>query len=321
MRHVFIINPVSGKKNVAFSMHSQIDEAAKSLGIVPEIEVTNAPKHATHLAAEAAKKGDAVRLYAVGGDGTLNEVFYGAYPFANAEVACVPCGSGNDFIRYFGQASDFLNIPAQMAGSAVAVDLIKVDGGISVAITSAGLDAEVAHGIPKYRRIPLLGGSMAYNISIAERLLRPLGKQLSITIDGNTFEGKYLICAVCNASHYGGGYNAAPMAQIDDGILNVILVKKVSRLLIPEIIGKYKNGKHYQNGAIIPSLSAMIQHIKARNVEVHAVNGEPFVLNIDGETGPAPRLTAQIMPQAARFVLPAHLAKPAHGTKKIAQEQ
>ncbi|MGD9559353.1 MAG: diacylglycerol kinase family protein [Oscillospiraceae bacterium] len=304
MEHVFIINPVSGKKGVAEGLRTAIEAAAKARGVPVSICHTRAPRHATQIAQSHAQAGGAVRLYAVGGDGTLNEVFTGAYPFPNAEVASIPCGSGNDFVRSLGTVDDFLDIPAQLAGTAVSIDLMQVDAGISAAITSAGLDANVAYNIPKYRRLPLVGGSMAYNISILEQLLKPLGMPLSISLDGHTQQGNYLIATVCNGQYYGGGFRAAPMASLDDGVLEVILVKKLSRFQIASIIGKYKKGAHYADGAIIPSLRHAFQHFRAQEVTITPTGTRPFILNVDGECGPAPRLYAKVMPKAARFVLP-----------------
>ncbi len=304
MRHVFIINPVSGQKDAGQHLLPGIEAAAAACGVAAEHVLTNAPRHAVRLAQEYAKDGEPVRLYAVGGDGTLNEVLEGAYPYPNAAVGCVPCGSGNDFVRFFGGGAPFLDIAAQFAGSVFPMDLIQTDNGICAAITSTGLDAEVAYNISKYRRIPLLGGSMAYNISILEKLLRPLGKQLAITVDGKRCDGKYLIATVCNARHYGGGYNAAPEAMLDDGVLDVILVKKISRLLIASIIGKYKNGLHVKDGEVVPALQKHMAYLRGREVLIAPSGPQPFILNVDGECGPAPRLWAKVLPLAARFIVP-----------------
>ena len=305
MRHIFIVNPVSGKRDAAQHLLPDIRQAVEKCGVTAEYHTTKAPGHATQLAADFAKEGGPVRLYAVGGDGTLNEVLRGAYPYPNAEVASVPCGSGNDFVRAFGGTTPFLNFCNQIHGSTMEIDLIQTDeDGICAAITSTGLDAEVAYNIPKYRRIPLLGGSMAYNISILEKLLKPLGKQLSITVDGQETQGKFLIAAVCNARHYGGGYEAAPYATLDDGLLDVILVKKISRLLIASIIGKYKRGAHLAEGHILPSLAKHMTFLRGKEVAIRPMGPEPFILNVDGECAPAPRLYAKVMPRAARFVVP-----------------
>ena len=102
-----------------------------------------------------------VRFYACGGDGTLNEVFSGAYRYPDAQVACVPLGSGNDFVKNFGTAEEFLDLEDNIAGIAVPVDLMQVgESQISAAICSVGLDAAVAYSIPHFRRLPLCGGTM-----------------------------------------------------------------------------------------------------------------------------------------------------------------
>lgn len=310
MKHVFIVNPVSGKTNAGKNMVPLIEAAAQKCGIEFELDYTEAPRHAVQLARQYAEGGEAVRLYAVGGDGTLNEVMCGSYPYKNAEVACIPVGSGNDFVRNFGVAEDFLKLAEQIKGKAIPIDLMQVDDGISAAITSVGLDADVAYRIPKYRRIPLLGGSMAYNISIVESLLSPLGKAVRITVDGQAYEGKYLIAAVCNGKTYGGGFCAAPVANLQDGILDVIMVKKVSRLRIAGIIGKYKNGRHFNQGEIIPEFKDIISYYRCKEVEIVPAEKPEFVVNVDGECAPAPRLYAKVMPLAGRFVLPQKLYKP-----------
>lgn len=305
MKHIFIINPISGKEDAGRLLVPRIIEACKRAGVEYETIPTQAPRHATEIAQEYSAAGDPVRFYSVGGDGTLNEILLGAYPFPNAEVSAVPCGSGNDFVRSFSEPDIFLDLRQQICGKAVEIDLIGVDdGGVSAAITSAGLDAEVAYNIPKYRRIPFLGGTMAYNISILEKLMKKLGKRLRLEIDGKVREGDYLISAVCNGQTYGGGYRAAPDAVLNDGVLEYVLVKKMSRARIATVIGKYKKGAHVKNGRVVPELRDVIEYGRAREIVIKPVDKGDFILNVDGECGPAPRLYAKVMPRAAKFVLP-----------------
>ncbi len=308
MEHIFIVNPIAGQEDSARKMVPYIHEAAANCGITAITEVTKAPLHAAQIARKYSETGRPVRLYAVGGDGTLNELFSGAYQHKNAEVASVPCGSGNDFVRTFGEVNQFLDIEDQIKGQAVDIDLMQVNDGVSAAITSTGLDAEVAYNIPKYRRFPMLGGTMAYNISIIERVLKPLGKELRVTIDGEVAEeDNFLIATVCNGKTYGGGYIAAPMADVQDGTLEVILVKKVSRLKIAAIIGKYKNGRHIKNGKVDPRYNKVIKYYRAKEVKIEPIGDEPFILNVDGECGPDNILDVKVLPQSARFVLPASM--------------
>lgn len=87
---------------------------------------------------------------------------------------------------------------------------MRTDRGVAAAICSAGLDAQVAYGIPKFRRLPLCGGQMAYNLSIVQQVCGRLGRRLRIVADGREYTGEYLMAAVCNGVSYGGGFRAAP---------------------------------------------------------------------------------------------------------------
>ena len=228
--------------------------------------------------------------------------------YKRQQVASVPCGSGNDFIRTFGQSARFLDIAAQMTGRAVPVDLIEANGGVCAAICSVGVDSEVAYGIPKFRRLPFCGGSMAYQLSIALRVLRPLAKHLRVTVDGRTFEGDYVIATVCNGKSYGGGYFAAPEASVTDGLLDVVLVKKLSRLRLAKVLGVYQRGGHLHGGQVREDLRDIMQFFRAREVSISPPGGMRPIVNIDGECAPAGGLRARVLPLAASFVLPAPLA-------------
>ena len=150
MEHIFIVNPISGKADASLFLVPQLIEAAKRADVPYKILLTERPRHAVELAQQAAANG-AVRCYACGGDGTLNEVFEGVWRAGNpqAEVASVPCGSGNDFIRNFGVAAEFLDISDSIAGRSVPIDLMRTHRGVAAAIGSVGVDAEVAYRIPK----------------------------------------------------------------------------------------------------------------------------------------------------------------------------
>ena len=93
------------------TLEPAIREAAEKLSIPYQILVTRYPGHAREIAAQYAEKGRPVRFYACGGDGTFNEVVAGTLGHPEAETACVPCGSGNDFVRNFGTREEFLDLP------------------------------------------------------------------------------------------------------------------------------------------------------------------------------------------------------------------
>lgn len=234
MKHVFIVNPVSGKADASGTLVPQIITEAKRLGADYAIELTQYHRHAVELARAAAEEANGpVRLYACGGDGTFGQVLEGAYPYPQAEVACVPCGSGNDFVRNYGAREDFLDLADLMQGSAVPIDLIETPFGVSAAICSAGLDAKVAYGIPRFRRLPLCGGSMAYNLSIVQCLCSRLSSRVRVELDGETFEEDCILTAICNGGWYGGGYQAAPEASLDDGLWTLCWCAKSAACALP----------------------------------------------------------------------------------------
>lgn len=167
MHTLFLLNPTAGKTDCTRTLPQQIEAAAARAGLAPEaytIQVTTHAGHARELANAAARQarqaGETLRIYTAGGDGTFNEALTGAYGYENTAVGCLPFGSGNDFLRTFGTKEEFLDLDAQLAGGPVSIDLMDTSLGLSATICAAGLDAQVAYGIPKFRRIPLCGGEI-----------------------------------------------------------------------------------------------------------------------------------------------------------------
>ncbi|MBQ8647619.1 MAG: YegS/Rv2252/BmrU family lipid kinase [Oscillospiraceae bacterium] len=304
MRYVLIVNPVSGKADASLTLVPRIVEACAKADVEYEICLTDHRGHAEELARSEAEKGEPVRLYACGGDGTLNEVLRGACGYDNAAVGCVPCGSGNDFIRNFGTKAQFADLDAQIEGTEYPIDLMSTNAGLCASICAAGLDAQVAYGIPKFRRFPLCGGSMAYLLSIAGSLCGKLGHRLSSEVDGRRMTEDCLLVAICNGTTYGGGFNAAPEADLQDGLLDVIVVRKVSRLRIAGILGIYKKGAHLKNGVVQPSVEDVLIYRRARSVKLHCLDDRDIIATVDGECAPTREVSVRVMPLAGRVVLP-----------------
>mgnify|MGYP002229606815 FL=1 len=144
MKHVFIINPRAGKGKALELIRPQIEAYINEHNLDAEIHVPDSPHAAQDFIRAEASKGQPVRFYACGGDGTLFEAVNGAFGHPNAEVAVLPLGSGNDFIRLFGTQEQFLNIDAQVNGTALELDCIKCGDKIAINQCSMGVDAEVA---------------------------------------------------------------------------------------------------------------------------------------------------------------------------------
>lgn len=301
MRHVFILNPVAGKNKVALSLRGKIDAYFLKH---PEVEycirLTDGVGSATRIAAEECARGGPVRLYACGGDGTLQETASGIpIHSTDIELAVIPCGSGNDFVRTYGGSSAFSNIADLIEGDAVSVDAVDCGDCISLNIAAIGLDAAVGLKMNKYKMLPGVSGSMAYNLAVVDVVCHPIGVDMTIEIDtpdGTIHRsGKYLMTLAANGRFYGGGYQGAPTALTDDGLLNFVLVKKISRFEIPFVLGKYKTGKH-EGVKCIETICGASMRVKA---------AIPAVCTIDGECFTTDEITFKVIPNAFKLTLPA----------------
>ena len=306
MEYILIVNPAAGKANAAMSLLPELTRYCKQQGLAYTVEATQYPGHGQEISARWAHTGRQVCLCACGGDGTLHEVINGAYGFPNASVACFPCGTGNDFVRTFGTTGSFL-APSQLdKGEELYIDLIRTHNGFSAGVCSAGIDASVAYGIPKYRRLPFCGGETAYRLSIVENLCRHIGTPMAIQVDEERFSGEFLMVTIANGTTYGGGFCAAPEALADDGLLDVLLVKKIGRAKIARVLPLYQKGKHMQGEKIIPQLQDIILYRRAKRVALSS--HVPFVATEDGECEKNTGFEAAVEPAALRFRLPASLA-------------
>ena len=297
MKQVFILNPAAGKGAPALQLREQID--AVFTGRDVEICVTDAPGEATSLVRSRAMQGNPVRFYACGGDGTLREVVAGVQGCQNAEVACVPCGSANDFVRIFRGAGSFLDLSAQAAGLAVPLDGIDCGGKLAIGLCALGMDAAVAYKMIRYKHLPLVSGPMAYNLAIVDCFLHRIGCDLEVTMeleDGSeqVETGRFFFALAANGQYYGGGYRGAPMASPTDGLLDFVLVRAMRRVRIPGFLKKYKAGEHL-------SLPVCL-HARGRRMRVRAA--QPAVATADGECFVTREAAFSVMPGAVRFVVP-----------------
>ena len=313
MRYLFILNPAAGKQDCTVQLIPQLQQAAVRAGIPVDAVATCKTEYAGHAKAlaraaaeEAAKAGEQLHIWTAGGDGTLVEALTGVQGFANAAVGCLPYGSGNDFLRTYGTRAEFTDLDAQLAGREVTIDLLETSLGLSATICAAGLDAQVAYGIPKFRRIPLCGGEVSYLLSIVEQLCGHIGRRVTFTIDDEELTVDCLMCAICNGRAYGGGFLAAPEADPADGWLDVMIVRRVGRLTIAKLLGMYKSGRHFVNGQLTEEAKPYFLYRRARRVALRPADGRgPIVATADGECAPCDAVEAVLRPLSGRILLPA----------------
>ena len=293
MKHLFIINPAAGSRDRTKAYTETIEALCKDLDY--RIEVSKAPGHCRDLAREAAESGEEYRIYACGGDGTLNEVAAGAAGYSNAAVTVFSGGSGNDFVKLFSEPKAFFELERLLDADEATFDMIAVGDDLALNICSVGLDARIAADVASYKRIPLLQGFRAYAVSTAINLFKGISEHYKVEIDGQVYDSRFTFVCVCNGRFYGGGFNPVPEADPTDGQLDVLLVDKVSLLQVPFIIGKYKDGRYRELGKLVRSL---------RTQEVKVTSDNPTAINLDGEGRNASEVTFRLSDKKLRFFYP-----------------
>ena len=307
MKHIFIINPAAGSRDRTQEYAPMIRHACNTRDLDFEIAISKCPGDCTRLAREAAMSGEEVRIYACGGDGTLNEVMAGAAGFPNAAITVFSSGSGNDFVKLFDDPKAFYDLERLLDAEEATFDLIDCNGDLSINICCVGLDARIGNDVSNYKRLPLLHGFRAYLASTVVNVIRGISEHYHVEVDGEVIDGKFTFICICNGRFYGGGFNPVPEADPTDGKLDVLLVKHISRAQVPLIIGKYKEGRYKE-------LSKIARYIKTDSIKVTCDKSTP--INLDGEIRWAETAEFKVAREKIRFFYPRGLTWQAKETAK-----
>lgn len=303
-KHLFILNPVAGKSSCINSMTKAILDAVKSLNKETdeyEIMNTGAKGDAGAFTANTAKSYDGeVRVYACGGDGTLNEVVSAAVDHPNVSVCPVPVGSGNDFVRCFENIpkEKFLDINACLRGKTVPCDVLKVDDRYSVNIISVGLDAVTGLRQKKFKKLPLISAGAAYKVALGLSFLTNMKNKISFEIDETPFDAgnEYVTLGVVgNGRWYGGGFKATPYAEIGDGLIDFVTIRTISRIEFLKYVSIYKRGEHIEK-------MPFVKYVRCKKIKMIA--DKPLTLQLDGEIYTAKDPVVEVLPAATRIILP-----------------
>ena len=299
MTHLFIINPAAGSRDRTKEYSVAIHEACHTKGLSYRIEVSKAPGDCTRIAREAAQSGEEYRIYACGGDGTLNEVVAGAAGFDNVAITVYSGGSGNDFVKLFDDPKAFFDLEKLLDPEEATFDLIRCNDDLSLNICSVGLDARIGTDVSRYKRLPLLQGFRAYAVSTLVNVIKGISEHYVVEVNGETVDARQTMICACNGRFYGGGFNPVPEADPTDGMLDVLLVKHVSRLQVPGVIGKYKGGRYKE-------LPKLVRHFRTDRVVIRC--DKPTPINLDGELRVAQTVEMSVAKEKIRFFYPKGLS-------------
>lgn len=297
LKHIFVVNPAAGKQDAT----EYVKNAVEGLNVDYEIYKTKCQGDATRYVEELAKTGEQYRVYACGGDGTFNEVASGAVDKDNISVSVFPCGSGNDYIKYYGSVDEFKDIESLVNGVDTKIDIMKVHGRYAVNFVHFGFDSACLMTMSKVRRKKIIGGKHAYTTGVVTALINGMKHRCIVKVDGKQLGGdKMLLCTVGNGKFVGGKYKCAPLSDNADGLLEICHVNPVSRLRFLTLIGAYEKGTHLDD----KRFEKYVNYTRGTVVEVESTTDEEMHFSIDGELHFAKNFKVEILKHAVNFVVP-----------------
>lgn len=294
MRAVIIFNPTAGQ---AGSPDAELQAAAAvwiEQGWHVDLQPTQGPGDATRLAREAAERHDDV-VIAAGGDGTINEVVNGLAG-SSTIMGSIPLGTMNVWARE-------LRLPLQPRAAAAAllesqvrpIDLGRANGRYFLLMAGIGLDAAVTAGVGQAEKRRL--GMLAYILHALKLAITVQGTRSRLLIDGKVVKGRVLMVVIGNSQLYGGVVKITHHASIDDGLLDICVIK-----------GNNFLSALYRLAAILVrshGSDSQLQYYRARTVEVRSYPALP--VQVDGDSIGDTPMRFEVAPGALRALLPMHV--------------
>jgi diacylglycerol kinase (ATP) len=268
-----VINRYAGSKEGAKTIEIVVPYLIKKDCIV-EYSYTDHRKHAIELAAKAAADGYDI-VIAVGGDGTVNEVAQGLYG-AGVKMGIIPMGSGNGLARELGISMDMKkSAKAIIKGKNLKVDVCRLNDQRFLCTSGIGFDAMIADKMSKASK----RGFLKYiQLVIQESIFfKPI--EVKMKIDGVLIEESVFLITFANASQFGNNAYIAPGASMTDGIIDVIVVKKFSKIWMPVFALALFSG-HIESLPFVKCYKAKEIEIEKADTPYFHFDGEPGMLNI-----------------------------------------
>lgn len=313
MKHYFFVNPAAGTGKNVDGLISRIDEAFSDLvdheHRICLTDSVGAGERQAREIADGLAEGEEARFYACGGDGTVNEIANAVIGHPGAALGIIPIGTGNDTVRNFPEAGDFLDIRSQIGGSTVKIDAMRYEGIVDgreqsrycINMFNIGFDCNVVELTGRLKQKPLISGSAAYLMAVFGVLARKKGTSLTITDGGSVWrEGPMLLCSISNGSYCGGGIYSSPQARMDDGLFDICVINDVSRMKFISTFPKYKNGTHLD----MKGADEILDVRRSTDVTIKPYGMKDLFICVDGEIQLTTGIRVTMCPGALNFVVP-----------------
>lgn len=295
MKYLFIINPAAGKGKKQEEIKNNIINYFSDKDLDYEIYITGGKDDARKKAGSAAQTGEDLSVFACGGEGTVFEVLNGIVGFDNVSLGVIPCGSANDFLKFFPDSSAFSDIAGQIDGIAVPTDIIKANDYYCLNGCSVGMDAMVARDMSIFKGFKGVSGPMAYKLAVIKNFVGKLGVSINLSVDGGKkTKENCLFAVIANAPYYGGGYKSAPDANPFDNCLNFTKVNTIGKLKVPKFLSLYENGLH-----------GSLDYCTLKECESMEFTADyPVPVNLDGEIIETMQMSFSIVKGGIKFIVP-----------------
>ena len=297
----FILNPKSGSSPKQVKMEQEIKAACRERQLSYHIYYTTAAGDATEYVNSMIRiSQERQRFICVGGDGTINEIANSAPGNPDVEFGVIPSGSGNDFVRNFSNTKFFSSIEAQLDGEPISVDLIKCNDYYCVNMVNIGFDCSVAKEAGRIKKyVRWLSPGLSYILGVVSVLFKKFGTKMKLMFDdGEVLEKEFTLTAIGNGKFCGGGFMAVPTALLQDGLLDVCAINRISRTTFISLVGMYKKGT-FLNSA---RARRVITHRRVPHFKMEF--DAPIAICIDGEIKGARTIDFEVVPNAFNFVIP-----------------
>lgn len=302
MIYHFILNPKSGRSPQQKRMEQDIVDACLKRQLSYHIYYTTRRKNAITYVRSMIKEypDERQRFICVGGDGTINEIANSAPANPNIEFGVIPNGSGNDFVRNFKHRRKFTEIDAQIDGEVKSFDLIKCNDDYCVNMVNIGFDCSVVIEADKFRKYKFISPGISYVLGVVVGFFfKKFGTQMRIIFDdGETIDKQLTLTAIGNGKFCGGGFKSAPKACLADGLLDVCIIDKVSRLSFLQLVGCYKDGTFLEK----KKAQKIVKYKQTNHFKMEFEAPQPIC--IDGEVSNAKTVEFTVIPGAFNFVIP-----------------
>jgi YegS/Rv2252/BmrU family lipid kinase len=289
-RLALIVNPSAGGGRAGRAL-PDVQDALRRRGLKHRIETTRSLEHARDLAREAAGQGEVAVSF--GGDGLLGAVA-GALMHSSGVMGVLPGGRGNDLARVLGIPLEPVAACSVLAeGQVRSLDLGEAGGRTFIGIASCGFDSD-ANRIANQTRV--VRGNLVYAYSAIRALAswRPATFELTLDGDRRHVVTGYSVGA-CNSKAYGGGMYAAPDAELDDGLLDIVTCADMPKWrFLTSLMPKIFKGTHID----LPEVTVL------RAAEVTISADRPFSVYADGDPIAELPVTVRALPNAVHMVVP-----------------